>query len=307
MAIQTEIKVFLYRGKSAWLEDLLCFSFRRQLAESWDEMPKKAALAFALGIYLRLPEIYTKSEGKHVVSNLDLYHTGRVATLFYMLKIRKWIWDGMHKEVIHSMLEEFRVTDFLFTSNPTKNFIPFIRSRKFGRLYGPENFDCFRGNEFAFADEMYLQYRQGDLHALNKLIAILYRKSKAGYKPYFFNTDGDRREPFNMHTVDFRLADVAKLRPAEKALIALWYAGCRQQWTELFPNVFPVAEEKETELEIEEITPGWLTTLRSLSGGKFGDMENTLRYNMYLILCEAEDLIKQAKETERRNRENGGF
>ncbi|MGZ8535734.1 MAG: hypothetical protein ACXWV4_09370 [Flavitalea sp.] len=305
MAIQTEIKVYLYRGKSAWLQDLLCFNFRRKVAESWDEMPLKAALAFAAGVYLRMNEIYSKLDGKYIVSNIDLYHFGRVATLFYMLKIRRWIWKLMHKEVIHSILEEIRVTDFLFASNPTRNFIPFISSRKFGRLYGPENFDCFRGNEFAFADEMYFRYKQGDAKGLDQLIAILYRKGKSGYNPDFYDTDGDRREPFNMHTVDLRLKDIERVCPAKKALIAMWYAGCRHQWTESFPHVFPKRNPEET--EEENSSAGWLNTLRGLSGGKFGDMEKTLRYNMYLILCEAEDLIKQAKEAERRNSGNGGF
>lgn len=304
MAIQTEIKVYLYRGKSAWLQVLLCFSFRRKLAESWDEMPLKAALAFAAGVYLRMNEIYTRVDGKYIVSDIDLYHFGRVATLFYMLKIRGWIWKLMHKEVIHSMLEEMRVTDFLFASNPTRNFIPFIKCGSFGRLYGPGNFDCFRGNEFAFADEMYFRYKQGDISALDKMIAILYRKGKPGYKPDFFDTDGDRREPFNMHTVDLRLKDVESLCTAKKALIAMWYAGCRQEWTESFPHVFPKSLEGESE---ENSSAGWLNTLRGLSGGKFGDMEKTLRYNMYLILCEAEDLIKQVKEAERRNSGHGGF
>lgn len=300
MANQVIIKVFFYRGRFQWLQKLLCFSFCRSVADHWDEVPKKAALAYASEIFLRLGEIYEKADGKQMVKNEGLYHAGRSSVLFFLLGIRWWIWKLIHKEVIHSLLEEFRATDFFFASNPIKNFIPYIKRKRFGKLYGPENFDVFRGSEFAFADGMYIQYRQGDAEALDKLIAVLYRPEKANYDPSHPSCDGDQRESFNMHTVDWRLPDVARLKPAEKALIVLWYAGNRHIWTEMFPNVFPKKEASENEEESAEVAgANWIDTLRNLAGGKFGDMENTMKYNMYLILCEAEDLIKQAKEARR--------
>jgi hypothetical protein len=274
-----QIKISLYKGRFAFLRKILSYTVTRNLPTCWDEVDRRTALAYAATVSMRLQEIFGLDEdGNPVIKNTDIYFHAKTALLYYMLRVKLWIFLLIEDVAIASLLEESSVTDFFFEQKITRNYYPHLRPGIFGKkLHGPVNMYKLKGEEFAFTDGYFIQYKNGIPHALDFFIASLYRQKK--YDPKAPKWNGDKREPFNRTSIDQRAELMQKIRPSVKILIANWYEAKRQDWEEEFEHVFPRAGSSG-----EETNKTWIDVLLSLSGSKFGAYDQTSDSEMYLIL-----------------------
>ncbi|WP_210519890.1 hypothetical protein [Hymenobacter terricola] len=199
------------------------------------------------------------------------------------------------------------MTDFLLSESIglTAQLLPWVRRPRTWRRplprkwWGPRaSLRNLRFGEFVFADGYFVAYAtRQDAGALDKLLAVLYRPQRRGYRPHAADYGGDRREEFNEHLVARRAAQLAGLPEAEKLAVLTWYRGCRDELTEHFPLVFTPAEEAGT------ATTSWGQVLLELSGGAFGPLDDTARQPARTILAKMEADARRAKELERRAKE----
>jgi hypothetical protein len=179
----------------------------------------------------------------------------------------------------------------------TKQLIPSFRVGLLGkRLFGPgDGLAYMSANEFMEADGYYLEYQQTkEMQHLDKLIACLYRPADKAKDTKSESYNGDIRVDFNAHTVYRRAKQIAKLKPATKLAILLWYQGCRSDWEQFFDKVF---SEENTESVLHY---GWPETIFKLSGSTFGDLKATGAQPMFNILFKMQVDMKDFEEMKRK-------
>lgn len=200
------------------------------------------------------------------------------------------------------------ITGFLFTPNNeiqlqlTRNPYPrigYTKGKKKAYLYGPKdglsNITIYElGTSFTLF-ENYLKTKEERF--LNKLLAILYRpakkKSKANKRSAY---QGDRRLPYYQHeaTVDQRLPLIRKWPPLLKGILLFWFASCRQEIIDGYPNIF-----KSNAPKLEKIGNdyGWGGILMSLAGGivNLESVSNQNYQNGLAYLSFLEDERKKAE------------
>jgi hypothetical protein len=170
-----------------------------------------------------------------------------------------------------------QLTSFVFEKNDlTTNPIPVIKTKTLD-LYPPSNkLANITAFEFSFAESQYIKYHNtGDVDALAKLIAILYRPK----------TDIDREE-FNHKLVEKYQQLTSHLTETEKQMILLWYIGCRNYIVETHPEIF----SKENNSKAENGT--WIDVILAISGGKFGTFNQTGQMDLHIILKELKTIKK---------------
>ena len=125
----------------------------------------------------------------------------------------------------------------------TENKLP-----KIGNWYGPaDRLKNCKFAEFISADTVYMQYVQtNEPKLLDKLVAMLYRRKKKGYRPNSPTANGDIREEFNSHTVEYRVKKIAKLDPMYKMAVLFFFAGCKAHFAGRFPQVFKKGKKSST-------------------------------------------------------------
>ena len=194
----------------------------------------------------------------------------------------------------HELHQQLHLVDFIMTANTlTKNLFPVVRSR-FKKYYGPgDNFSNLIMDEFAFADEYYLEFRDDEtkMEPLNNLVATLYRRAKKGYD-HKRNPDGDARVPFNENLSDYHAKRVvAKWSLYKKLAIAQWYGACREQMAKDFPTVFTGGGEPARW--------GMVSMMRNVAkNGVHGDFKDVERQYVKMILMEMDEMIADSERIE---------
>jgi hypothetical protein len=92
---------------------------------------------------------------------------------------------------------------------------------------------------------------------------------------------GDIRQPYNFYANDLIAAMVEPLSVNIKCAIVLWYYGCRAQLVSDFSVLFPKGEGKGG-----SDTGTWTDIIHGLAGGKFGDIDQTGRAMLRVVLTE---------------------
>lgn len=129
--------------------------------------------------------------------------------------------------------------------------------RELHGLYGPlDKFKNVTVGEFYYADVVFNMYmKSNSISDLEKLCAILYRNKKNYLQLKSPTFNGDVRQPFNNHTIEYRLRRIRKWKAIEKYAILLYYYGCRALLAEKFPRIFKKNEITITDPEVvQEIT-----------------------------------------------------
>jgi hypothetical protein len=182
----------------------------------------------------------------------------------------------------------YPLVDWIFKSNNlTKNILPVInipagfKYLSADKLYGPaDSFNNLTIGEFDDAEYWFDLYHTGgmqDMHALDMMIAILYRAPMPKYKPEM----GDIRQPYNIHLNELRAAQLAKVSVGIKKAILLWYMGCRSEIVESYPFLF-----KKSDKGGAAGLKGWTPIIYDLAGGKFGTLNETANTPLKTILYE---------------------
>ena len=181
----------------------------------------------------------------------------------------------------------YPLMDWVFKSNDlTKNILPVINIPKgyeflsADKLYGPaDSFDNLTMGEFDDAEYWFDTFNASamqDTHALDMMVAILYRSSVAKYKPEM----GDIRQPYNMHLNELRAAQLVRVPAGIKMGILLWYMGCRSDIVEQYGFLFKKSGKSSSGLA------GWTPIIHDLAGGKFGNLKETNQTLLKTILYE---------------------
>jgi len=181
--------------------------------------------------------------------------------------------------------------EWVFEKNTlTKQLLPEIKG-----FFGPKsNFDNLTLEEYHCAEIFYSDLiADGDAAALDKLVAVLYRKPKSLFYNQEKDPAGDIRKPFNEHEIDYWAKKISKWPTDTKQAILLWYDGCRQHLISLYAAVFtptqPTTEQADTK--------GMFGVMRQIAdGNKYGQFEHVKKLNIHTALLEMEQLIKEAAE-----------
>lgn len=162
-------------------------------------------------------------------------------------------------------------------------------------LYGPKScFDNLTLEEYHCAEIFYSDLiAGGDTNALNKLVAVLYRKPKSIFYDQKKDPAGDIRKPFNEHEIDYWASKISEWPLNQKEAILLWYDGCRQHLISLYSAVFTPTQPTADQVE----TRGMFGLMRQIAdGNKYGQFEQVKKLNIHTALLEMEQLIKEAAE-----------
>lgn len=181
--------------------------------------------------------------------------------------------------------------EWVFEKNTlTKQLLPEIDG-----YHGPKtSFDNLTLEEYHCAEIFYSDLiADGDAAALDKLVAVLYRKPKSLFYNQEKDPAGDIRKPFNEHEIDYWAKKISKWPTDTKQAILLWYDGCRQHLISLYAAVFtptqPTTEQADTK--------GMFGVMRQIAdGNKYGQFEHVKKLNIHTALLEMEQLIKEAAE-----------
>lgn len=154
------------------------------------------------------------------------------------------------------------------TKNPFPEFV-FPHNQKKRKYLAPadglDNLSIYElGTTFTIF-EAYLNTQ--DEQYVNQLLAILYREHKPKNKRNKRkNYEGDRRLPYLRYeaTVAGRQKKIEKLPPMVKAVVLFWFASCRQEIINQYPNIF--SQEKNGGEKLGN-NYGWGGVLMGLADG----------------------------------------
>jgi hypothetical protein len=133
--------------------------------------------------------------------------------------------------------------------------------------------------------------QQDDEDALNRIVAVLYRRPKKDYDTEL-DSDGDIRVPFNANEIDYHVKTVKSWPSKVKVAILFWYDGCRQHLKELYDLFDKPADDETSE-------PGMFELIRGLCGKHYGTFKEVEGLNVHIVMRELEVLKKEAAEIER--------
>ncbi len=285
--IPLQLKYFIIINLPFKKEIRIPIRMKRNVPEKWNEMSGKQ---FKKTIKFLYPEKFgqqlDKTQSQLLVSKVLLNINWLV--FFALTTVQKvqlnWLTLFLYQE----------------KNELTKNLLPSFKIPFGKRLYGlGDNFDNLIGSEFIIADNHFFNYfSSGNTADLDKFVACLYRPKRKNYNPHSPDFKGDIREDFNSFLVDARAKKLAKVSLAKKLMAYTYYIGCRTEWEEMYPYVFP----KET--GEQSLNYGWLEALYKNAGEKFGTLEQTERQPIANILLNMQIQMKDHKEFERKNKTN---
>jgi hypothetical protein len=176
----------------------------------------------------------------------DVYQRVSLGMLYALLNIPHEQFILLSDEFIHDLLYGMRVLNFIFMEYDLEpNLIASVDTNG-KKYYGPSSFELLTWDEFSFADTHFIDFvKTANEDSLNLFFAALYRLAKNKYNPADPNTDGDIREPFNMHTIEYRLSDIKSVSQAEKIAALIWYECQREVMINDNDIVFTGAETTE--------------------------------------------------------------
>ncbi len=202
--------------------------------------------------------------------------------------ISSFTWAGLKVEDYE---EYIYLTGFLFDKkiNFTKQLLPVYEN-----MYGPaDDLENLLGSELVLTDHYYQQWEadRQNMDHLNHLVAVLYRPAKPKYD-FALNPDGDCRVAFNENVTAWAADNIIASWPLHvKQAIAYWYAGCRQQIVDQYPDVFGGSGEPARY--------GMLSILRSIAKtGTHGTLEQVEKLPIGLIMIELDETVDEGKKME---------
>lgn len=241
--------------------------------------------------YGPVPESYNELSGKQLISIAALFladmkpGAARLKSLKILLDKSFISFAVIPADAKARMLQYI---EWVFKKNTlTDQVLPTYRG-----FVGPKKeFDNLTLAEFHFAERYYQELiTEEGTDALNKLVAVLYRKPKPGYD-YKLDSDGDARQRFNANEVDHYAAIISHWPAAVKQAVLFFYDGCRQYLLELYDEVFSGNSGEENE-------DGMFGIIRGISGDKYGDIDKVEQLNIHTALSELTIQLKEAKQLE---------
>lgn len=195
--------------------------------ESWSELTREQLIMYATIVYPHRKKMFSIENEKDLVVNdgwQEVFDNVRMGMLYALVNIPFKQFAKLTDEFVHDMLYCMRIVDFIFMEyDLDSNLIASVEVDE-KKYYGPVSFELLTWDEFAYADKHFIDFvKEAKEESLNQFFAALYRAQKINYNPADPSSDGDIREPFNLHTIEYRLPDIAKISQAEKIAALIWY------------------------------------------------------------------------------------
>jgi len=267
--------------------------YRCTMPSSWAEITRKDWLRIA-----------------HTLKNGSIYDPAILSALLKRKNkpLSSKIWDKIPTEGLYPLYEQLDWLKDKYCISPPFEYIR-IRGK---RYYLPaERLENIPVIEFAYVDmcmvmidffERKKQYDKID-EWIDRMCAYLCRPIDKRIKvkdPNIFK--GDRREKFNPNIIDRRVPMFSKI-DARYKLGVLWFViGCKRYIHNHYKKyIFPPTHTEDGQEIIGRQTSNkpepqrWMNIIRKLSGGKFGDIENTRYANLYDVLNELRDQMKNSR------------
>ena len=238
----------------------------RYLPSSWDELSAKQLF--------HVCSLYNKNITKHHF---------QISVLSFFLNVRTKLWNSISPDDIFTLSQ---ILEFLFEDvTLTKATVTRISSKRFPwtRYYGPaDNMELCTFGEYTKAQVRFEKFNATkDPHALDELCAILFRRKKMFWfiRGHFLDSS-DKREKFLDRTLKARTAEFAKIDPAIKMAVLLFFSGVSATLPVAFPNVFRSKKESGKKAD-----GSWSTLILSLADGKTDDqsLDRIMNSNLYNV------------------------
>lgn len=160
--------------------------------------------------------------------------------------------------------------------------------------YGPsDGLDNITFLELCVTFHLFEQYvKTYDQDILDELLATMYRSPKPKTKQNkYAGYHGDKRQPYLHHEalVPKRKKQIATLPREVKQLLAFWFASCRQQIIDQYPDLF------DTSGKGQPSKYGWASTLMALAGN-LSDLDTVSQQPAEDALTYLDYLNEQAKQ-----------
>ncbi len=233
-----------------------------------------------------IPESADELSGKDIIAIAGILHS-QANQLSASLKALR-ILSGMNKLKFYRLSGDVKLrclehVQWLFDElEITVQLLP-----KYKKYYGPsDELNNFTLAEFHFAERYYSDHLADQPGALEKLIAVLYRKGKLAYDEKL-NIDGDIRMEFNANVIDYYSLKVAKWPMEVKWAILLFYDGCRKKISDDNEAIFSGGDGSG------DPGTGMYGVMRGLAGPKFGDLEKVEKMYLHTALLELNLMMEE--------------
>jgi hypothetical protein len=184
-------------------------------------------------------------------------------------------------------------------NNLTKNLIGDIKFK--GKNYSgvSDRGSNLRGLEFSFADHfanLFIQSKSNDESYLNALCAIVFRQDKPLFikiseKLGIIDNNGDKRKKFNSYNYQKDIEAVSQFPIELRMCIFLQFIGIANAFKDMCEPLFEGSEAQNA----KESTNGWVNLYLEMSGGKFGNFEQTCEVEMLTIITELKAQYEKAE------------
>ncbi|WP_276496736.1 hypothetical protein [Pontibacter litorisediminis] len=226
------------------------------------------------------------------------FEPGHLQNLHLLKVLLQVEWAHLHLFTAVQRLSLYPLLSFLQENSLTKQLLPSIEPVAGTVLYGPdERFRNLTFAEFIYTETLYTRLaKKLDEETLDRLIAVLYRPQRQNYNPASPNYKGDIREDFNEHLFAGREPLIRQLPMHYKLAILAWYRGCKKELEALYDKVFTEGNQQKASRS------DWGDVVLSLSGGKFGTLEQTATQRVHTIFKEMQRLAREHEEIEKRHK-----
>jgi hypothetical protein len=266
--------------------DLLIGKETYSIPTKLDECNAWQMATYAREFILGRNSIFTEGrDGSISIKNRMLYEVAMMRLLHATTGCEWKLFTKISAEQKHYLVYEEKLLEFYFTGNFTQ--APHIC---ISGLIGPDNEYQLTAEEFSFADTAYIAYhRTESAQALNTFAATLLRP-KQKFTWLFKPANGDKREVFNKHSIDARLAIVATMPTDYKLALWFWYHKYRVDMPDKYPFAFGGGNESKA------ASSGWLDVLlSSAENGTFGNYKQTCETQHHLVFSDMNRRIQNSK------------
>lgn len=240
-------------------------------------------------INLKIPQSYNNLSNGQFIQLVKLLYSGKSGYFFdfcclkILLNLR-WFQITKHLKLAYTltqvpMSELKKHFDWVYTKNDRTIFPP-----KINNYFAPQDkITNLTAQEFAVAETLHIRWRETkQKDFLIYLAAVLYSKTKQPREFFDKNSLHDKSKHFKKVPLPVLLA------------VELAYFGSKNNLVKRFPQAFPTnGPQPKTK------NYGFSKVILQMSGGKFGNHEETKATNIYTFLEEFEQNLKDAKDAKK--------
>jgi hypothetical protein len=263
---------------------------RYSIKSSFDEFSLKDWLFYLLFIVDRHSDLFEAREEKGsfsptwYIKNQELYEQTQIHALKQLCSLGSFSFGMLSPKVVHELIHEHKVIDFIFETPVMKQNPVFKLNRK---LYSiQEDFNYLTVKEFAFLDQIFQAFKdKNESKDLDLFCATIYRPAADS------SDSGDIREPFDRNTIEKRVKYFSKVSSPKKRLAMLWFEIKRLELPKRYPLLFSGSSSDSSQ--------DWLKTILSMSDGKFGTFTQTENTPILYFLAEMQRAKEEALEAKK--------